>query len=44
MTTRNLYFPLPEMVIVHRSMHDAIHAVREQQDRAVTRRLLQQQV
>ena len=38
-----LYSPLPEMAIVHRSMHDAIHAVREQHGRAVTRGLLTQQ-
>ena len=38
-----LYSPLPEMAIVHRSMHDAIHAVREQHRRAVTRGLLTQQ-
>ena len=30
LTTRTFYSPLPEMAIVHRSMHDAIHAVREQ--------------
>ena len=43
LTTRTLYSPLPEMAIVHRTMHDAIHAVREQQGRAVTRSLLSQQ-
>ena len=32
-----------QMAIVHRSMHDAIHAVREQHRRAVTRSLLTQQ-
>ena len=42
LTTRTLYLPLPEMAIVHRSMHDAIHAVREH-GRAVTRSLLTQQ-
>ena len=42
LTTRMLYSPLPEMAIVHRTMHDAIHAVREQ-GRAVTRSLLSQQ-
>ena len=36
LTTKMLYSPLPEMAIVHRSMHDAIHAVREQHGRAVT--------
>ena len=39
LTTRTLYSPLPEMAIVHRSMHDAIHTVREHR-RAVTRSLL----
>ena len=43
LTTRMLYSPLPEMAIVHRTMHDAIHAVREQQVRLVTRSLLSQQ-
>ena len=43
MTARTLYSPLPEMAIVYRSMHDAIHAVREQHMRAVTRSLLTQQ-
>ena len=31
------------MAIVHRTMHDAIHAAREQHGRAVTRSLLSQQ-
>ena len=31
------------MAIIHRIMHDAIHAVREQQGRAVTKSLLNQQ-
>ena len=43
LTVRTLYSPLPKMAIVHRSMHDAIHAVREQHSRAVTRGLLTQQ-
>ena len=43
MKARTLCSPLPEMAIVHRSMHDVIHTIREQQGRAVTRRLLQQQ-
>ena len=30
LTTMTLYSPLPEMAIVHRVMHDAIHAVRDQ--------------
>ena len=42
LTTKMLYSPLPEMAIVHRSMHNAIHAVREQHGRAVTRSLLTQ--
>ena len=40
---RTLYSPTPEMAIVTRDLHDAIHAVREQQGRPVTRRLLKQQ-
>ena len=43
LTVRSVYSPLPEMAIVHKTMHDAIHAVRDQQGRAVTRRSLQQQ-
>ena len=43
LTTRTLYLPTPEMAIIHRTMHDAIHAVREQQGRTVTRSLLSQQ-
>ena len=43
LTVRMLYSPLLEMAIVHRSMHDAIHTVREQHRRAVTRSLLTQQ-
>ena len=31
------------MAIIHKTMHDAIHAVRDQQGRAVTRSLLNQQ-
>ena len=38
LTTRTLYSLLPKMAIVHRSMHDAIHA-----GRAVTRSLVTQQ-
>ena len=33
---RTLYSPLPEMAIIHKTMHDAIHTVSEQQGRAVT--------
>ena len=40
---RLVYLPLPEMAILHKTMHDAIHTVRDQQGRAVTRRFLQQQ-
>ena len=43
LVTRMLSSPLPEMAIVHKSMHDTIHAVKEQQGRAVTRSLLTQQ-
>ena len=40
LSVRTVYSPTPEMAIIHRTMHDAIHAVREQQGRAVTRSLL----
>ena len=43
LTVRSVYSPLLEMAIVHKTMHDAIHAVRDQQGRAVTRRFLQEQ-
>ena len=43
LTVRTVYSPTPEMAIIHRTMHDAIHTVREQQGRAVTRSLLNQQ-
>ena len=43
LTTRTLYSPTPEIAIIHKTMHDAIHAVRDQQARAVTRSLLNQQ-
>ena len=43
LTAKTPYSSLPEMAIVHRTMHDAIHAVRAQQGRAVTRSLLIQQ-
>ena len=43
LTVRSVYSSLPEMAIVHKTMHDAIHTVRDQQGRAVTRRFLQQQ-
>ena len=43
LSVRTVYSPTPEMAIIHRTMHDAIHAVREQQGRAVTWSLLNQQ-
>ena len=43
LTVKFVYSPLPEMTIVHRTVHDAIHAVCEQQGRAVTRSFFQQQ-
>ena len=43
LTTRTLYSPTPEMAIIHKTMHDTIHTVRDQQGRAVTRSLLNQQ-
>ena len=43
LTTRSVYLPLPEMAILHKTVHNAIHAVREQQRRAVTRKFFQQQ-
>ena len=43
LSVRTVYSPNPEMAIIHRTMHDAIHAVREQQGRAVMRNLLNQQ-
>ena len=43
LSVRTVYSPTPEMAIIHRTMHDAINAVREQQGRAVTRSLLNQQ-
>ncbi|MCG8624277.1 MAG: hypothetical protein MJE68_20070, partial [Proteobacteria bacterium] len=36
-------FPLPEMAIVDKQIHDAIHAVREQQGKPVTRRFFKEQ-
>ena len=43
LSVRTVYSPTPEMAIIHRTMHDAIYTVREQQGRAVTRSLLNQQ-
>ena len=37
LSVRTVYSPTPEMAIIHKTMHDAIHAVRDQQGRAVTR-------
>ena len=42
LSVRTVYSPTPEMAIIHRTMHDAIHAVREEQGRVVTRSLLNQ--
>ena len=43
LSVRTVYSPTPEMAIIHKATHDAIHAVRDQQGRAVTRSLLNQQ-
>ena len=43
LSVRTVYLPTPEMAIIHKTMHDAIHTVRDQQGRAVTRSLLNQQ-
>ena len=43
LSVRTVYSPTPEMAIIYRTMHDAIHAVREQQGTVVTRSLLNQQ-
>ena len=43
LSVRTVYSPTPEMAIIHKTIHDAIHAVRDQQGRAVTRSLLNQQ-
>ena len=43
LSVRTVYSPTPKMAIIHRTMHDAIHAVREQQGRVVMRSLLNQQ-
>ena len=42
LSVRTVYSPTPEMAIIHRTMHDAIHTVREQQGRVVMRSLLNQ--
>ena len=43
LSVRTVYSPTPEMAIIHKTMHDAIHAVRDQEGRVVTRSLLNQQ-
>ena len=43
LSVRTVYSPTPEMAVIYRTMHDAIHTVRDQQGRAVTRSLLNQQ-
>ena len=43
LSVSTVYSPTPEMAIIHRTMHGAIHTVREQQGRAVMRSLLNQQ-
>ena len=43
LSVRTVYSSTPEMAIIHKTMHDTIHAVRDQQGRAVTRSLLNQQ-
>ena len=43
LSVRTVYSPTPEMAVTYRTMHNAIHAVRDQQGRAVTRSLLNQQ-
>ena len=41
LSAKTVYLPLPEMATLLKTMHDAIHAVREQQGRAVTRHFFQ---
>ena len=43
LSVRTVYSPTPEMAVIYRTIHDAIHTVRDQQGRAVTRSLLNQQ-
>ena len=43
LSVRTVYSPTPEIAVIYRTMHNAIHAVRDQQGRAVTRSLLNQQ-
>ena len=42
LSVRTVYSSTPEMAVIYRTMHDAIHTVRGQQGRAVTRSLLNQ--
>ena len=43
LSVKTVYSPTPEMAIIHKTMHNAILTVRDQQGRAVTRSLLNQQ-
>ena len=43
LSVRTVYSPTPEMAVIYRTMHDAIHAVSDQQGRAMARSLLNQQ-
>ena len=43
LSVRTVYSPTTEMAVIYRTMHNAIHTVRDQQGRAVTRSLLNQQ-
>ena len=43
LSVRTVYSPTPEMAIIYKTMHDAIQADIDQQGRAVTRSLLNQQ-
>ena len=43
LSVRTVYSPTPEMAVIYRTMHDTIHTVRDQQGKAVTRSLLNQQ-
>ena len=43
LSVRTVYSLTPEMAIIHKTMHNAIHTVRDQQGRAVKRSLLNQQ-
>ena len=43
LSVRTVYSPTPEMAVIYRTMHDAIHTVRDQQGRVVRRSLLNQQ-